>query len=84
MPSSSEDMTACFGALDVKTIPQRMFSCYPNRPQLAASAYCHHEGGEGGEGGLARTPLMDSLQPLCREENDQTAVGKMIPDDFFH
>lgn len=48
MPSSSEDMTACFGALDVKTIPQRMFSCYPNRPQPAASVYCHHEGGKEG------------------------------------
>ncbi len=35
-----------FGALDGKMIPQRVFSCYPNRPQLAASVYCHHRGEE--------------------------------------
>lgn len=48
-PGSGEDMTACFGGLDVKTIPQRVFSCYPNRPQLAASVYCRHGGKRSGE-----------------------------------
>lgn len=41
---AAKDMTACFGAVDEKTIPQRVFSGYPNRPQLAASVYCDHRG----------------------------------------
>lgn len=84
MPSGrSEDMTPCFGALDVKTIPQREFSCYPNRPQLAASVYCHHRGNGKGRGlkqrGLARVPLMDSLQ-LNQEAKYENITGEMMPE----
>lgn len=67
----------------MKTIPQRGFSRYQNRPQLAASMYCHQiverlEGRYSSEG-LARTPPMESLQPLNQEEQYQTLTGGNDP-----
>lgn len=39
-PGNSEDMTACFGAWNAKTTPERAFSSCPNRPHHVASVYC--------------------------------------------
>lgn len=83
-PANGEDMTACFGALHVKMIPKRAFSCYPNRPHLAASVYCHHRGGTAGRGvvqdrNLARTPPTDSLRLLNQEGKISNHDGENDP-----
>lgn len=70
-------MTPCFGALDVKTIPQRVFSCYSNKPQLAASVYCQAMGRGLQQRGLARVPLTGSLQLNQKYEN---MTGGIIPE----
>lgn len=65
-----EDMTACFGAQNVKMIPLRAFTCCPNRPHLAASMYCQQSWKEGllvQYRGLAWAPPMDSFQLLIQE-----------------
>lgn len=48
---------------DVKTIPWRVFSCYPNRPQLAASVYCHHRGGKRSGGGYCTVEVLGKDSP---------------------
>lgn len=78
-------MTACFGARHVKMIPKRAFSCYPNRPHLAASVYCHHRGGTVRKGGYRTEtwqglPQRILLDYLTRREKYQTMMGKMIPE----
>lgn len=52
-PGNSKDMTACFGAWNVKTAPKRAFSSCPNRPHRVASVYCQH-GVERRGGGYSR------------------------------
>lgn len=89
MPGGGEDMTACFGAVDVKTIPQRVFSCYPNRPQLAASVYCDHRVEKEGRGGYSREAWQGLPHWILhllhdQEEKHQTRVGKMIPNAVNH
>lgn len=75
-PGNGEDMTACFGAWNVKTTPKRAFSSCPNRPHRVASVYCQRrvDGGGVEQSHLASAPSMVSIErekiSNCGGEND--------------
>lgn len=79
-PRNSEDMTACFGAWNVKTAPKRALSSCPNRPHRVASVDCQHrvERGGGGDSRAAWQALLqwilfsyqDGKMSNCDGEND--------------
>lgn len=80
----SEDMTACFGAWNVKTAPKRAFSACPKRPGRVASGYCVSVGLKGEVEGTGE-PLGKLLQWILFSYQDgkkyQIVVEKMIPED---
>lgn len=80
----SEDVTACFGAWNVKTAPKRAFSACPKRPGRVASGYCVSAGLKGEVEGTGE-PLGKLLQwiPFSYQDGKkyQIVVEKMIPED---
>lgn len=71
----SEDMTACFGAWNVKTAPKRAFSACPERPGRVASGYCVSAGLKGEVEGKLLQWILFSYQhgkkiSNCGGEND--------------
>lgn len=80
MPGNVKDMTACFGARNVKTTPKRAFSSCPNRPHRVASVYCQRRverrGWRAQQSCLASAPSMVSLE----REKYLIVVERMIPE----
>lgn len=77
-PGNGEDMTACFGARNVKTTPKRAFSSSPNRPHRVASVYCQWRV-DGGVEGTAEHLGKCSFNGFYREGKISNCGGENDP-----